>query len=298
VLSVRGSLTNDGRINSPSYLGEVRAAGPLTNTGRIYGVSYVGVSRGDLINSGAIRLVNREDLSGTSGTVSVRGGNLINRGDITSVGDAVGKPRYRNLSLFVLNGDVRNESGGRLADFGDIATGSDTHAPNFRAGADYSITNAGTIAGSFTIDANATARQQDNSSTGSFTNSGVLDVRASSAGADRSLWIDADGDLTLGGRVNAGGRALSSTHSLDGLLLDAANGKLTIATPLIFHADGRNSGAAYLTGQKVRIAANLIGLGADAGIYVTAGRNSDGSYAYSVAPGVKVAASNLYVGGL
>lgn len=296
VLRVRGALRNDGSISSPTYRGEVRSTGTLTNTGTIAGVSYVGVSRGSLVNSGSIRLVDRADLAGTVGIVDIVGGNLTNTGSIASVADASGVARYSDLSLSVLNGEINNASGATLADFGAIATGSDATAANFHSGADYSITNAGTIAGSFSIDANASARQQGNSSTGSFTNTGVLDARATSSG-DRSLWINAWNDINLGGKVVANGKALGSRNALDGLSLYASNGKLTVGTPLTFFADGRNSGAAYLSGRQVRIAASLVGLGADAGIYVMTGRKRDGSYAYSVAPGVRVSASNVYVSG-
>ena len=295
VLSVNGTLDNAGTISSPGYRGQVSTTGTLTNTGSIDGVSYVGVTHGDLINSGWITLVDKSDLGGTVGMVRVSGGNLLNSGSIASGRDAGGVALYNDLSLLVTNGSIDNRSGGRLANFGDIGTASDTSGPNFDGAGDYSITNEGTIAGNVSIDANLFGRQQENTSTGSFTNTGVINVRAGDA--ERSLSIAAHDNLELGGSVRINGQALSSTNSLDGLSLQAGKGKLTVATPLTFHADGVNSGAAYLMGHQVEIASNLVGQGSDAGIYVTAGRKTDGSYAFSVDPGVTFSASHVYVGG-
>ena len=295
VLAVNGTLNNSGTISSPSYRGRVSATGMLTNTGSINGLSYVGVTGGDLVNSGSIALVDREDLGGTVGMVRVSGGNLRNSGSIASARDANGVVRYDDLSLLVVNGSIDNQSAGKLANFGDIGTGSDTSGPNFQEGADYSITNAGTITGNVSIDANLSAREQENTSTGSFSNTGVLNVR--SGAAERDLSIAAHDNLDLGGTVKADGQALGSANSLDGLSLQANKGKLTVATPLTFHADGVNSGAAYLTGHQVEIASNLVGLGSDAGIYVTAGRKADGTYAFNVDPGVTFSANHVYVGG-
>ena len=298
VLSVRGPMTNAGMISSPTDAGEVQVSGgTLTNTGKIKGVNAVAVTHGNLVNDGVIRLVDRNDVFGTVGTVSVRGGNLLNRGLIASSVDANHVARYSDLAVTVDNGDITNASGGRIADVGEISTGSDPRAPGFRSGADYSIVNAGTISGNTAIDANFSARPQDNNSTGSFVNTGVLDLPAARAGEDRSLWIQAQNDINLGGKVALGGAALSSTNALSGMLLYAGNGTLTVGTPLAFYADGRNSGAAYLSGNKVRIAANVIGRGTDAAIYVTARRRSDGSYDFNVDPGVKFTASKVNVAG-
>lgn len=295
VLTVNGTLNNAGTISSPTYRGKVSSTETLTNTGRIDGVSYVGVMRGNLVNSGSITLVDRDDLGGTVGMVRVSGGNLLNSGSIASARDAGGTALYNDLSMLVTNGSIDNQASGKLANFGDIGTGSDTSESNFSGTGDYSITNEGTIAGNVSIDANLYGRQQENTSTGSFTNTGVINVRAGNA--ERSLSIGAHDDLDLGGSVRINGQALGAANALDGLSLQASKGKLTVATPLTFRADGVNSGAAYLTGHDVEIASNLVGLGNDAGIYVTAGRKTDGSYDFSVDPGVTFSASHVYVGG-
>jgi filamentous hemagglutinin family protein len=294
VLTARGWLLNSGRIVSPTDAGAVSSTGSLTNSGQIRGVSYVEAARGSLVNTGSIALVDSNDAMGTPGSVLVRGGDLVNDGSITSVVGANGKPLSSDLIAQVTNGSIRNR--GLLAGFGQIATGSDTQAPNFRADGDYSISNAGTIRGNFTIDANFSARPQDNASTGSFSNTGVLDVRAPYPGADRSLWISAQDNVALGGKVWMGGKALGSTNALDGVSIVASQGKLTVGTPLIFHADGTNSGAAYLTGREVRVVADVIGLGDGSAIYLTTGRTSGGGYDYSLAPGVQLKASAVHIG--
>ena len=293
VLTSRGWVINSGRIASPTPAGALRSFGTFTNGGQIQGVSYIDVSRGSLVNNGAIALVDANDTQGSPGAVLVRGGDLVNVGSITSAVDATGKPLYADLIAQVTNGSIRNR--GLLAGFGQIATGSDTQAPNFRAEGDYSISNAGTIRGNFTLDANFTARRQDNTSTGSFSNTGVLDLRAPYPGADRSLWISAQDNVALGGRVWMGGKALSTTNALDGVLIDASQGQLTIGAPLIFHADGSNSGTAYLTGRQVSVAANVIGVGAASAIYLTADRTSTGGSNYSIAPGVQLTAGAVHI---
>ena len=295
VLTSRGWVINSGRIESPTAAGALRSFGQFTNSGQIQGVSYIDVSRGSLVNNGAIALVDADDAQGSPGAVLVRGGDLVNTGSITSAVGAGGKPLYADLIAQVTNGSIRNASHGLLAGFGQIATGSDTQSPNFRAGGDYSISNAGTIRGNFTLDANFSARLQDNTSTGSFSNTGVLDLRAPYAGADRSLWINAQDNVTLGGRVWAGGKALSETNALDGVLIGASAGRLSIDAPLVFHADGSNSGTAYLTGQQVRVAADVIGVGKGSAIYLTTGRTATGGSDYTLAPGAQLKAGAVYV---
>jgi filamentous hemagglutinin family protein len=291
MLEVDGPLGNNGHIVAPTYRGQLSVFGPLVNNGSIEGVSYVGVSRGDLTNNGLITLVNGSDFSGQVGTVAVEGGNLLNIGHIRSAVDSNHVARSSDLSLAVTNGSIDNR--GTLADFGDIATGSDTNASNFNDHGDYSIVNSGLIRGNFTLDANYYSRAEDNHSTGSFSNTGVLDAR--NTGGGRSLSLNAQTNLDLGGKVLADGQTLGTGNALDGVSLTAANGKLTVATPLTFYANGSNSGAAYLTGAQVRIGANVTGLGADASIYVLAGHRSDGSYAYSVAPTAKLKAAQVYL---
>ncbi|HEV2622451.1 MAG TPA: filamentous hemagglutinin N-terminal domain-containing protein [Frateuria sp.] len=293
VLTSRGWVINSGRIESPTAAGALRSFGQFTNSGRIQGVSYLDVSRGSLVNTGAIALVDANDTQGSPGAVMVRGGDLVNGGSITSVMGANGKPLYADLIAQVTNGSIRNR--GLLSGFGQIATGSDTQSPNFRADGDYSISNAGTIRGNFTINANFSARLQDNASTGSFSNTGVLDLRAPYAGAGRSLWINAQTNVDLGGRVWAGGKALGETNALDGVLIGASTGRLTIATPLVFYANGSNSGTAYLTGQQVHVAANVIGLGKGSAIYLTTGRASGGGSDYTLAPGAQLKAGAVHV---
>jgi filamentous hemagglutinin family protein len=297
-LQVRGAMLNEGSISSPTDAGGVQVTdGTFTNTGKIKGVSFVDVTRGDLVNDGVIRLVDRNDTFGTVGTVSVRGGNLLNRGLIASAVDANHIARYGDLAVAVDNGSIKNASAGRIADVGEISTGSDPSAPGFQDGADYSIVNAGSIAGNVSIDANFTARPQDNDSTGSFTNTGVLNLPAAAPGADRSLWIQAQDNIELGGKVTMGDKPLNATNALTGMLLAANNGTLTVATPLAFYADGQDSGLAFLSGNKVRITADVVGRGDDAAIYVTARRKNDGSYDFSVDPGVAFTASRVQVGG-
>lgn len=291
LLQVKGPLANNGRIYAPTYRGQISVSGPLTNNGSIEGVSYVGVSRGDLTNNGLITLVNGSDFSGQVGTVSVEGGNLLNIGHIRSGVDSNRAPRSSDLNLMVTNGSIDNR--GLLADFGDIATGSDANASNFSDLGDYSIVNSGLIRGNSAIDANFYSRAQDNHSTGSFSNTGVLDAR--NTGSGRSLAVSAQNNLDLGGQVLADGQTLGASNALDGISLTAANGKLTVGTPLTFYANGSNSGAAYLTGAQVRIGANVTGLGTAASIYVLAGQRSDGSYAYSVAPTAKLKAAQVYL---
>lgn len=290
--TARGGAINSGRIVGLTDTASLRVSGTLTNRDRIENMRAVSTSGGDLVNDGSITLRDSAGLDGAVGSVAVSGGNLINGGSIASVRGADGTRLYKDLEVTVTNGDVRNS--GLLTNVASVSTGSDAQAPKFRDDGDYSIINSGTIRGSFAIDANFYARGDGNHSSGSFSNTGTLDLRAASSGAERSLQVVAHNDVALGGRVLGSGQALGAGNALDGVSANAYLGRLTLGTPLVFRADGRNSGAAYLSGRQVYVAADVIGLGQEAAIYLTADRRSDGSYAYSVSPGVKFEASDVY----
>lgn len=277
VTTTDGGLTNSGQISGVTGLSV--NGGDLTNNGQISGVTGVTVNEGNLANNGAITL-------GASGaTVAVTGGDLVNVGSISSVVDGGGNALYSNFAVNVADGSVNNS--GKLTGLSHIYVNSNSGDDDFTAGADYSFTNSGTITagtnGTLRINANWYGRwnDADNDSTGSFTNTGVLDVGA----AGNNLFINAYNDLSLGGSVVAGGKALAANKTLGSVELNAVNGVLTDSTPLFF------SGQAGFYGEQVKLMANVTGVD-DNGIYIEAGDQLADDYAVRIASGVTLSSDN------
>jgi len=190
-----------------------------------------------------------------------------------------------------------------------LGTLSDNTKAGFTAGADYSITNSGSISGLWgSINANGTGNRtlsdSTNTTTGSFTNTGILAFANGPGGY--ALDISANNDLNLGGQVEqfasgaTAASAVSATNPLTGLTLDAANGTLTLSTPLAF----TGSGLKGVWGQQVKIMANLSGVTSAtdstpaSSIEINGGAKPASGYAIRVAAGKTVSAGTVNVWGL
>lgn len=284
-LSVLGSVVNRGTLFSPDYKGALEAHGLVLNQGRIYGLSTVGTSGGDFVNEGTIRLLTSETPDGYGSAVWVIGGDLINRGHI---GDS-----EVPTGLEVTNGNIHNTRTGVLENVGLIETGSDTDLTGFAWGDDYSIRNEGLISGDFDIYANFYSRHNDNDSTGSFYNTGVLNLTPSASVA-RFLNIVADDDVMLGGQVQVDGRALGPDNHLDEVGLTGRNGTLAVGTPIYFQTPDAG-GISSLMAEKILVTANVIGQGKGARLYIDTHQNADGTYALTVDPGVTLSATEIHM---
>lgn len=283
-LSVLGQVSNRGTLFSPDYKGAIDAHGQFLNQGRIDGLSNVGTTGGDFVNEGTIHLVPNQAPEGYSSVVWVVGGNLINRGRI---GDANSNAN----GVIVTNGSIDNTSTGVLQNVDLVETASDSELAGFNPDADYSIRNEGSISGDPTIDANYDLNATR--TTGSFFNTGVINL-VFDGSSTRYLNITASNDISLGGTVQVGGQAMSSTNTLGGLFLVARNGTLTVGTPLYFRTP-TNGGISELMAEKVHAEANVIGYGPDARLYIDTHQNADGSFALSIDPGVQVTANEMHL---
>jgi filamentous hemagglutinin family protein len=305
-LTLGGDLTNDGEA---TITGPVAVDGGITNNGKFVATGQT-ISAGSLDNvgtftSGAITTAGDFNNSGeikASGDLNINGGDFTNSGSLETSG-----------AVHALNGSISNS--GQLSvgggGFAVMTTGSDETAAGFTPGADYSITNTGTVTspGILFLSANGDAivgqrgGTAANDSTGSVTNAGVLQV-----GAGGWLALAAYNDVTLGGSVQAlhGTKyaALSAANPLglfdilagnyDGTVL-STDGVATLAT------DITTSGGGYVVGNQVRLMANLSsvnGTGTPTGtVQIVAGAASDEGYAVRVASGKTITADTINVDG-
>jgi filamentous hemagglutinin family protein len=334
--STAGDVVNNGTIN---LTGTPDIGGVLTNYGQITGAGHVilanGVdnvgsidvniiqSKGDFTNSGEVKVTtaggsypaaitviggdfsNSGQLESASG-VSVTGGDFSNAGSVTLTGGGV----------YVTNGSISNS--GSIGGVSDIETSSDASAPSFTDGGDYSFTNTGTITSpsDFFFEINDQDNQADvtgsfgnvNGSTGSFTNTGTLQVAPGGNGID----VYAYNDINFGGTVqtNDGAghvKALSASNPLYYLDLYAGNydggpsmvttdGVATLATD-ITTSDGGN----FIAGSQVRLMGNLNAVdstGTPTGYTdIIAGAAPDEGYAVRVAAGKTITADEIAVDG-
>lgn len=270
-VSVKGVLTNSGDLTLGAANGTVVNQGKLTTGGAATFAS--------LTNAG-------EYDANTSITIN-SGGNLTNTGKIAGAG-----------VVAVNEGNINNS--GSISGVTSLATQSDSGATGFASGGQYYINNTGSISGTagLTINANTTrVGGTANDSTGSFTNTGSLNVAA----AGDALTINANNNVMLGGMVQAGTppKALSATNALGSVSLYAGggttpftgNGALTVMARIF-------AGNVDLAGPQVKVMSNVTTTGGD--VNIVAGAASATDYAVRVGGGATVAAGtggDLYIDG-
>jgi len=334
-------------------LGTANHYGKLDNKGTLYvqkGLNY-GTSRFDTLNNSVIdwaspsvitlpgSLTNKGhiniDESGGGGlpvqaknsNVQIQGGDLTNKGTINgsykpsassplqTFSDSTTSFTTAPLQIDVLNGSINNS--GTIKHVNGLSTYSNSKdTASFTSGADYSVTNSGTIStGSndyvIKLDANAYGRttgSADNT-TGSVTNTGFLqfgNIHSGQTGQYTStLKVYAHNNVTMGGHVEqiAPGAikpsAVSASNPLGFVDLADAKGTVSLSTPLV---TVNNS---FLYGQQINLMANLSNVtsasdSAPSGkITINAGadQNSRHKYAVRVAKGKTVSAGTVNVWG-
>lgn len=308
-------LTTSGALPSGRLLGGFDSAGTALNTGTLmlgtYSVAGLFTNQGRLtlpatngavwnqgtLSSGSATtfrsLVNDGHFSGHSSIKVVRG-DLINHGTIS------GAPWIN-----VIDGSIVNT--GQMLGVKYLSTQSDGF---WQPGADYSITNSGTISSNvqLTVDANRTDHYLDeaNTSTGSLTNTGTLQLAQGT-----NLQVKAWQDVYLGGKVQTGSGStaqdVSPANPIRELISSAGgydatddtptfwtDGVLTIATPLA--VDG-----AIIHGRQVRILSDILGVdstGAPSGnLTIAAGGEMANDYAVTIGDGVTVSGHMISIKG-
>ena len=304
-VSVAGDFLNNGKFTGGAILflpfppfipmgffptALTTTGGSFTNNGQISDVN-ISVSGGDMTNAGVI--------SG-KGNLNVTAGNVANSGSMEVT------------DIRVLNGSIVND--GELTGITpNVKTASDSGAEGFTAGADYSITNTGTITSTNSLFLNANSSDHHNhngaknDSTGSVINTGVLQV-----GNAQFMDLGAHDDVNLGGTVQAfdGTKyaALSAANPLTFLRVYAgdyanpgsgyvlkADGVATVS------ADITTRGGAMIVGSQVKLMGNLSSVDADGvptnDVAIVAGAKLDTDYAVRVASGKTVTANLIAVDG-
>ena len=346
---VDGTLTNNGDLtlgssfaidgglvnNKTATQSDAVSMGSLVNNGAYVGGGFTlntidgGISNGaSMTNIGHVDITNGGDFTNdgkfeSNDTLDINGGgNFSNTGEAT-VGNQVnindggdfsnsGSITLITNGVYVVNGSITN-SGKLTVGGGSLNTASDSGAGRgFTKGADYSITNTGTMtsAGNLGLFANADASflrsGPTNASTGSVSNTGILQVGLASI-----LVLRAYNDVNLAGTVQAlvGSKykALSATNPLYGLSVWAGDydgtalntdGVATIATDLTAGATG---GFVQVYGNQVKLMGNLSSVGAAGApnnqISIIAGAKSDTDYAVRVASGKIVTADVITIDG-
>lgn len=305
-LTVNGALTNNGEMGKAAALGSVTAGKGLTNAGTLT-AGAISVTKGGLTNngvlnsSGAINLgiVDDEAGDGTPGGDFVNNGAMTVGGDINVYGGSFNnagsiKGALTGSSVSVRDGSLTNA--GVLNNFYDLETSSASTDAAFKAGADYSVKNTGSVISGDDIYMGANAYNPgvdtDNDSTGSVSNTGTLSVGTASG---VELW--AQNDVTLDGAIKVGGKAISASNPLDYVELYADDyatgngGTATLNIP-VFANDTE------LWGSMVKVMANVTGTGDSSRVYLEGGPQSSDDYAIRVAKGVTVAADSINVAGM
>ncbi|SEJ36479.1 beta strand repeat-containing protein [Frateuria terrea] len=289
-----GSALNTGTLT----LGAYRVDGLFTNKGRL----TLPATNGAIWNQGTLTsgknatfssLVNDGHLAGSSSIKVIRG-DLVNNGTIT------GAPWIN-----VIDGSITNT--GQMLGVKYLSTQSDGF---WQPGADYSVTNRGTISSNveLTIDANRTNHYLDqaNTSTGSLVNTGTLQLAKGT-----NLQVKGWQDVYLGGKVQTGSGStaqdVSASNPIRELISSAGgynatddtptfwnDGVLTIATPLA--VDG-----AIIHGRQVKILSDVLGVdstGAPSGnLTIVAGSQMANDYAVTIGDGVTVSGHMISIKG-
>jgi hypothetical protein len=308
-----GGLTNAGEYtgNGASSL----TVGGLVNNAKMTNVGYVDVDGGDFVNNGTFAS-NDYDLD------TYGGGSVANNGEMTGVdyvnitegGDFTNAGTMSlDGNVFVLNGSITNS--GKLSVDYWLETASDDTVPGFTAGADYSITNIGTVTGTNDLEMRANSGYWGshngttaNDSTGSITNTGVLQVDTGGY-----LELDAYNDVTLAGSVQVQSgttyKPTSAANPLGGLYIGASNWDYDnfVTTPL------NAAGVATITtdvttnyyidvgGSQIKLMSNLSAVDSTgtpvAWVWLVAGAAPEDGYAIRVAAGKTITSDEFYAGG-
>jgi len=307
-----GSLVNNGAYTGGGFA-LTTTKGGVTNGGSMTGLGTVTLTKGDLVNNGTFD-------AGTNGLVVNGGGNVTNQGTATLSSVSINQGgNFSNAGTMTLTGGVNVVNGsitnsGKLTVDGNVETSSDMTTGNgYAAGSQYYINNTGTITSGASGDLYLSANSDywgdydsttGNDSTGSVTNSGILQV-----GSGGYLELAAHNGVVLGGSVQAKSgssyKALSATNPLAGLGIYAGGydgatlnteGVATVSTDLV----SDNSGVA-IYGNQVKLMSNLSVLDSagdpDGTLAVVAGAKSATDYAVRVAGGKTVTAKTINVNG-
>jgi len=309
-----GSLTNAGAYAGSDF-NLTTTNGGLSNNAAMTNMGHVQLTGGDFVNNG--------QFGGNGGGLDTYGGGSVtNNGQITILGrvNINEGGNFTNTGtmdlggvfdgVYVLNGSIANS--GLLSNVHEsLRTASDSTVAGYTAGANYSVTNTGTInvSGNLILSANSDNFRDrngtNNTSTGSVMNGsiGVLQV-----GPGGYLQLQAYNDVNLAGTVQAynGTRyaALSAVNPLSALNILAgdydstrlhATGVATVST------DITTSGGASIFGNQVNLLSNLSAVdatGAPVGVIdIVACAQQASGYAVRVASGKTVTANTITVNG-
>ena len=289
-----GTAVNTGTLT----LGAYRVAGLFTNKGRL----TLPATNGALWNQGTLTSASNATFSSLLNDGHLAGSSSIKviRGDLTNNGTITGVPWIN-----VIDGSIVNT--GQILGVKYLSTQSDGF---WQPGADYSVTNSGTISSNveLTIDANRTNHylNQANTSTGSLVNTGTLQLAKGT-----NLQVKGWHDVYLGGKVQTGSGStaqdVSAINPIRELISSAGgynatadtptfwnDGVLTIATPLA--VDG-----AIIHGRQVKILSDVLGVdstGAPSGnLTIVAGSQMANDYAVTIGDGVTVSGHMVSIKG-
>jgi filamentous hemagglutinin family protein len=266
ITTTGGEIVNHG----PMYAGLVATqGGGLVNTDHMETDGLL--VRGGLTNSGYLSVSNEGIYN-----IQIVGGDVVNSGAFVGGGPGTW--------LQVSNGSVTNT--GRIEAMDEIETLSDSSAASFRPGADYSIRNSGTIAdvGAFVANVDHEGSAADNTSTGSFSNTGTIALEA-----DGGLGIDAWNDASLAGTLQVAGTPVGGSDRLNTASVVARHGILTLAVPL--YAAQRIT----LSGGQVKVMNDADTLGY--GVYIDAGHLGGSDYDIRIAAGKTVSGPEVRIEG-
>jgi filamentous hemagglutinin family protein len=311
-----GSLSNAGEYDGRgNYLHTT--AGGLSNSALMSNMGYVRLNGGDFVNNGQFgsngndvdtygggNITNNGKMTGLGYVDIYEGGNFINTGSL-GLGSRYGG------GVYVVNGSITNTSTGSITGGDYLDTASDDTTAGFTAGADYSIINSGTVraTGRLTVGANSADWGDHNGtaandSTGSVTNTGVLQV-----GQRSGLTLYANNSVNLDGMgtVQAWNgshyAALSATNPLNYLYVSAGydgnmlngSGTVTLQNAIT------SSGGAEIYGNQINLMSNLSSVDSSGNpsnqIYIVAGAAPASGYAVRVASGKTVSANSISVNG-
>ena len=308
--SFTGVLDNEGVVNASGSGGDRLTVGGLINNGS-FGSSTVPF---DSITTTAGGIENHGPLYG--GLVATQGGGLVNsdhmetdglviRGALTNSG-YLGVTNDGIYNIQIVGGDVDNSgifagggagtwmqvsngsvvNTGRIEAMDEIETLSDASAASFRPGADYSISNSGTIVGvaGFSANTDHEGPAADNDSTGSFSNTGTIDVSA-----DGGLAIDAWNDAMLAGTVRVAGNPIGGNDRLYAASVVAHQGVMTQLAPL-YASQGITLG-----GGQVKVMADVDTV--NYGVYIDGGHLAGSDYDIRIAAGKTVSGPEVRIEG-
>ena len=309
--NTNASLVTSSALASGVSLGGFSSAGTASNSGTLVLANYnVG---GLFTNTGNLTLPATNGAVYNKGTLTTKvaagfssltnDGTYVHKGVTVTRGDLVNNGVLNGANVAAMDGNIINT--GSLVGVYNLYTGSDAKRVS---GADYSITNTGTITsyGALSIDANdRVARIGNNNTTGSFNSTGTIRVAAAA-----NLTIRARNDLSVGGLLQTGSgvnaKDVSITNPIGMLVLSASgynatldvptfwtNGALSVLTPVA-------ASGAILHGNQVNLMSSVssVTLAKPNGtITVVAGNAPANGYAVTVGSGATISAKTVTITG-